>query len=189
MQFAELPQGLDQARAQPVDVGSPLRSGDQVDIAFLDGGAVRQPGQRPVRFGIGALHVAGKRLLRQQGLFAELALQVFRQAFLVLPGLLLALFGDDQRDLEARTQHRLGPQYVTQALERDFRAVEVLRIRPESQAGSRVAAPHVADRLQGRGRLPGPERHVVLVAITLDPHLQFGGKRIHHRHADAMQAA
>src|SRR5690606_13256528 len=52
-----------------------------------------------------------------------------------------------------------------------------------------VALAHAADDFQRTGAFAVGEGHVVLVAVALDPHLQFPRQRIDHADAHAVQAA
>ncbi|MNQ56832.1 hypothetical protein D3C85_709670 [compost metagenome] len=66
--------------------------------------------------------------------------------------------------------------------------VEILGIRPEMHAGAGVALADAAHDFQLAGLEAVGEGHQVFAAIALDPHVDAGGQRVHHRDADAVQA-
>ena len=78
---------------------------------------------------------------------------------------------------------------------RERRPVIALRFREdvgvgfEPDLGSRLLRPDGAEHLEFRVRDAATEIHVVLFAVALDPHLELDGKRVDHRHTDAVQTA
>ena len=171
-------------------MGAALGRGNQVDVAFLHRlTALGQPGRGPVHH-LGVLLQAAQEQLRRQRLAAtELAGEVIAQAVGVVPFVALAAGLVEQGHRQARGQHGLGAQQVAQVADRELRAVEILRIRPEAQAGAGVLPADAADDLQRRGAVAVGEGHVVLAALALDEHVDPRRQRVDHAHADAVQAA
>src|SRR5690606_41619880 len=89
----------------------------------------------------------------------------------------------------ARAEPGLGAPQVAQGAQGELRAAEVLRVRPEAQAGAGVALADRADHLQGRGAVAVAELHAVLLAVALDEDLDLLRQRVDHADADAVQAA
>ena len=103
-------------------------------------------------------------------------------------------FAFDQRriafpaDLDAAKQIGLGPRHAIKLRGREMRVLaENLRVGIERHDG---AAPvHRADVLQLADGLAALEAHLVAVAVARDVDFHPFRQRIHHRRADAMQAA
>ena len=188
-EVAELAQRLGQAGTQAIGMGAVLGGRDQVDVAFLHQLAFRQPGNGPVDdFGF-LLQAAGEQVGGQHFALAQFGLQVVAQAVLVIPGVDFAGGLVGQPDGQARAQHGLGAQQVAQRAHVELRRVEILRIRPEAQAGAGVLAADRADHLQRAGAVAVAEADAVLAALALDVDLHQRGQRVDHRHAHAVQAA
>ncbi|MNT07075.1 hypothetical protein D3C72_1417640 [compost metagenome] len=67
--------------------------------------------------------------------------------------------------------------------------IEVLRVRPETQAGTGVLLADGADHFQRRGAVAVAEGDAVFGTVALDVDFHQGRQRIDHADADAMQAA
>ena len=188
-EVAELAQGIGEARAQAVDVGAVLGGGDEVDVTFLHQLAFGHPGHGPVG-DLGVLgQVADEQVGRQQLPVRKRAAQVITQAVLVVPLVLVAGGGVVQLHRQARAQHGLGTQQVAQGADGNLRGIEVLRVRPEAQAGAGIALADRADHVQGRAAVAVAELHAVFLAVALDEDLDLLRQRVDHADADAVQAA
>jgi hypothetical protein len=127
--------------------------------------------------------------LGQQLVVAEAVVEVILETVGVAPGLVFTRQVVGERDRQARAQHRLGPQDVLQAPEREARDFEVGRVRPKPQAGAGVALPHGADVGQLTALLAVFKGDLVAPAAALDGHLQAPGKGVDHRHPHPVQTA
>ncbi len=188
-EVAELAQRLGQAGTQAVDVGAVLGGGDQVDVAFLHQLAFGHPRDGPVGDLVFLLDVADEQVARQHFPLAEFQLQVVAQTVLVMPGVHFAGGFVGQLDRQPRAQHGLGAQQVLERAHRELGRVEVLRIRPEAQAGAGILLAHAADHFQRRSEIAIAEGDAVLGAFALDVQFHQGGQRVDHADAHAMQAA
>ncbi|MNV26446.1 hypothetical protein D3C71_1175660 [compost metagenome] len=188
-EIAELAQRLGQTGAQAVGVGAVLGGRNQVDVAFLDQLALRDPGQGPVHHLVFLLQVAHEQVRRQHLALAQLGLEVIAQAILVIPGVLFVGGLVAQFHGQARAQHGLGAQQVAQRAQVVLGRIEILRVGPEAHAGTGVLLADAADHFQRRGAVAIAEGDAVLAAVALDMHLDQGRQRIDHAHAHAVQAA
>ncbi|MNN10060.1 hypothetical protein D3C81_1229710 [compost metagenome] len=115
-ELAELAHGIEQALTQAVDVGTALRGGDQVDVAFLNTvTAFGQPQQGPVHGFLVARQAAAEGLVRQALELADRVDQVGTQAIFVVPFDLLAAGLVLEADQQARAQYGLGLEHVLEA--------------------------------------------------------------------------
>ena len=189
-ELAELADRLGEPEPEAVYVRPTLERRDQVDIALLDPRpTVHPPDDGPVDALLLALDAADERLLGQPFAGGERFAQVLREPARVLPLLLLTALLDREADLEARAEHRLGLEHVLELRQRDLGAVEVRGIGPEAHRRSGVVLADVAHHFELRVDLSVAEGDVVFLAAAPHPALEVLGKRVHHRHADAVQAA
>ena len=191
--LAELPQRVDQATAQAVDVRTAEGRGDQVDVALGNElSALGRPLQRPRHSLAVALGLMHERSGRDRVGCVEGILQVFGQAVLVVPIPRLRLAGfllDRETDPQPRAQYRLGAQYVAQFRQADLRRIEILGIGQEGNAGTGVSLADDAHGFEPRLAVAVLEALSIDAAVTLDLHLQPRRERIDHGDSDTVQPA
>ena len=92
-----------------------------------------------------------------------------------------------QRDPQAPVEERRLLQPPGQRLEVPLRGLEDQRVWPERRQGARLVRRLAANEVRHRGAaLVGLRPDV---AVPADLHVEPDGQRVHHRHADAVQAA
>ena len=135
---------LEQTVAQTGFVRAARRRRNQVDVGLARERTLFAPGHHPRRalafregFFVRArvLGVAFAFEERNQQIAAVHAFeQIAAQTVFVLPGLAFAGFLVDERDFDARQQHRFRAQQTLQFAERQVRRIEVFRIGPRGDA-------------------------------------------------------
>ncbi|OBX37557.1 hypothetical protein A8U91_01929 [Halomonas elongata] len=185
--FAEFTQRLQHAGSQTVHVRSAQWRGDQVDVALEQRlAAFGKPLDGPVHrlFFIGEVthEGRGRQYLVTIGGLGE----IVAQAILELPYTLGAI-GLDERHLEPRAEHCLGPQQMLEPGQRQLRRVEIARFGPEAYQRARGTLGGGTDHRQVGGSLAMLEGHVMATAILEHFHLEAPGQGIDHRDTDAVQ--
>ena len=187
-EFAELAQGIQQAGAETVHVGTALSGRNQVDVAFLQQlAAVRQPVHCPVHPFGGAGHGAAERLSWQYVVTSGMDFQVILEAIFVVPlGAVFSIRGV-KADTQARAQYGFGAQHVLQAWNGKFRRVEVFRVGQETHAGAGFLFRAAVHHLQIEGFVAVFEADARHLTIAPDGHFQHLRQRVNHRHTHAVQ--
>ena len=188
-ELAVVAQRIGKTGPETVDVRTTLRGRNQVDVGLVDRGTIRiGPGNRPLGLFALPLEHRAEWLGRQQGRTGQALDQVLFKTVGVVPFVFLLRLLDLEADMQAGTQHRLGPQRVPQLVDRELVGVEELRIRPETQRRAGIGLADGADLLELAGPLAATEAHVVLAAVAADPDFEVFRQRVDHRHADTVQA-
>ncbi len=149
----------------------PLERDLDADLVALAGDRDRIGDER----GLGAVEIA------DEG--ADPAFIIKLDALLVL----VPRVGQDQAD--ARIEEGELAEAVLQRLEVELRDLERVGRGQESDLRALLAGRRRADDPERRLRIAVAEAHPVLLAVAPDGELQHFGERVHHRDADAVQAA
>ena len=192
-ELAVLAQRFDEAAAQAGDVGAAERRGNEVDVAFGHyRAAFRQPLQRPLHALAVAFRLVVERRCRQPFFRVQRLAQVAAEPGLEAPVFALVRvrrFLDGQRHREAGAEHGLGAQQMAQPRSRDLRRVEVGGVRQKVDGRAGVAPAHRIHLLQRASGHAGLETLTMDAAVLLHLHHEPLGERVHHGHADSVQAA
>ena len=165
---------------------------NQVDVALAHHlAAVGDPLQGPIDRFVVALGRTGEGLCRHRFAFAEGLAQVTGEAVVVLPGLGagLAARAIGEGDGETGAEHGLGAQQVLEAPDGQPVRVEVRSVRQKAYPRAGVAAVDATCLLELRGGRATLVALPIAGAAALHFHFQPRRQRVHHRHADAVQAA